>query len=68
MSSAERLRERLQGSDAGVFLWVRADEEDGVLEAEVRCRLAAEWPFATVRWPGRDISREEWDALPDAQP
>lgn len=60
-----------QGADADVFLWVRADEEDGgdleqVLEAEVRRWIAAEWPFEEVRWPGRDISWEEWDALPDS--
>ena len=59
-----------QGADAEVCLWVRSDEEDGdleaVLEAEVREWLDAEWPFGTVRWPGREISWEEWDLLPDA--
>jgi hypothetical protein len=59
-----------QGADADVFLWVRADEEDGdleqVLEAEVRRWIDAEWPFEDVRWPGRDITWEDWDALPDA--
>jgi hypothetical protein len=58
------------GADAEVCLWVRADEEDGdlerVLEAEVRGWLEREWPFETVRWPGREISWEEWDALEDA--
>ena len=37
-----------------------------VLEAEVRAWLEAEWPFEQVRWPGRDISWEDWEALPDA--
>jgi hypothetical protein len=59
-----------QGANAEVCLWVRADEEDGdlerVLEAAVREWLDAEWPFETIRWPGREISWEEWDALPDA--
>jgi hypothetical protein len=59
-----------EGADAEVCLWVRADEEDGdleqVLEAAVREWLDAEWPFETIRWPGREISWEEWDALPDA--
>jgi len=59
-----------QGADADVFLWVRSDEEGGdleeVLEGEVRRWLDAEWPFATVRWPGRDLAWEDWDRLPDA--
>jgi len=59
-----------QGADADVFLWVRSDEEgsdlEEVLEREVRRWLDAEWPFETVRWPGRDLSWEDWDRLPDA--
>jgi hypothetical protein len=59
-----------QGADAEICLWVRTDEEDGdleqVLEAAVREWLTAEWPFEAIRWPGRDIGWEEWDALPDA--
>jgi hypothetical protein len=59
-----------QGADAEVCMWVRSDEEEGdleeVLEATVREWIDAEWPFETVRWPGREISWEEWDALPDA--
>jgi hypothetical protein len=58
------------GADAEVCLWVRADEEAGdleaVLEAAVREWLTAEWPFETICWPGREISWDEWDALPDA--
>ena len=44
---------------------MRSDEEGGdleeVLEAAVRRWLDAEWPFETVRWPGREISWEDWD-------
>jgi hypothetical protein len=58
------------GADAEVCMWVRADEESTGLEDEVEAAvrewLAAEWPFETIRWPGREISWEEWDALPDA--
>ena len=57
------------GADADVSFWVRADELHTGLEAEleaaVRAWIAADWPFATVRWPGRDISWEAWNALPD---
>ena len=57
------------GADADVSFWVRADELDTGLEAEleaaVRAWIAADWPFAKVRWPGRDISWDDWDALPD---
>ena len=59
-----------QGADAEAYLWVRADEEDGdleqVLEAAVRRWLSSDWPFENVRWPGRELSWAEWDALPDA--
>ncbi len=59
-----------RGVDAEVTLWVRSDEEDGDLEAElelaVREWLEHEWPFTTVRWPGREISWEDWNNLPDA--
>ncbi|MEU4830364.1 GNAT family N-acetyltransferase [Streptosporangium sp. NPDC023615] len=60
-----------RGADADVSFWVR-DEEEGTgleeeLEAAVRAWLATSWPYASVRWPGRDISWEEWDLLPDAE-
>jgi hypothetical protein len=57
------------GADAEVCFWVRADEEEtgleDVLERAVRAWIDADWPFGTVRWPGRDISWEDWEALPD---
>jgi hypothetical protein len=58
------------GADAEVTFWVRTEEEDTGLEeaveGAVRHWIAAEWPFERVRWPGREISWKEWDALPDA--
>ncbi|MGJ6962317.1 GNAT family N-acetyltransferase [Streptosporangium sp. G11] len=58
-----------RGADADVSFWVRADEEGTGLEEElepvVRAWLDEAWPYATVRWPGREISWEEWDLLPD---
>jgi hypothetical protein len=58
------------GADAEVTLWVRVEEEGTGLEEELERRarewLAAEWPFERVRWPGRELSWEEWDRLPEA--
>jgi hypothetical protein len=58
------------GADADVAFWVRDDEATTGLEAEleraVRAWVAADWPFETIRWPGLELSWEEWDALPDA--
>jgi Acetyltransferase (GNAT) domain len=58
------------GADADVAFWVRDDEAGTGLEAElepaVRAWVAADWPFETIRWPGLELSWEEWDALPDA--
>ena len=53
---------------------ISASEVDRVVFSErplpkwtrVAKTIAAEWPFEEVRWPGRDISWEEWDALPDS--
>ncbi|NHC47118.1 GNAT family N-acetyltransferase [Motilibacter aurantiacus] len=57
------------GADADVAFWVRASEAGTGLEAEleafVRRWLAEEWPFGTVRYPGRDLTWAEWEALPD---
>lgn len=59
-----------RGADAEVSLWVRTDEEASDLEAElelaVREWLDHEWPFETIRWPGREIAWEDWNNLPDA--
>ena len=57
-----------QGIDAEVSMWVRASEADTGLDEELyeTCRrwVEAEWPFDRVAYPGREYTREEWDALP----
>jgi hypothetical protein len=59
-----------EGADAEVTLWVRVEEEatglEEAVEDAVRSWIAAEWPFERVRWPGREISWDEWARLPDA--
>jgi hypothetical protein len=57
--------------DADVQLWVRASEAatgfEEVLFQTVKDWIAREWPFERVAYPGREISREEWDALPPSR-
>jgi len=60
---------RKRGYDAAVFLWARASELDhgleSRLEAAVKAWIAKEWPFKNVAYPGRGLSREEYQKLPD---
>jgi hypothetical protein len=55
-------------ADADVSFWVRTDELqtglEAALETTVRRWVAEAWPFQRVLYPGRDISWDEWDALP----
>jgi hypothetical protein len=57
-----------EGYDANIQIWVRASEADGDFEdrffAFVQDWIARDWPFQRVAYPGKEISREEWDALP----
>lgn len=57
-----------EGLEAEVSMWVRASEVDTGLDAElyetVRRWVDDEWPFDRVAYPGREYTREEWDALP----
>ena len=57
-----------EGYDANVQMWVRASELaagfDERLFTTVREWIARDWPFERVAYPGREISRAEWDALP----
>ena len=60
---------RKRGYDAEVFFWARQSELASGLEERlgtaVRAWLASRWPFKSVAYPGRDISLEEWRALPE---
>jgi hypothetical protein len=59
------------GFDAEVYLWVRTDELgtglEETLEEAVRRWISEEWPFEKVIYPGRDLTFEEWDALPGGE-
>jgi hypothetical protein len=59
------------GAEAEITFWVRADEVatglEAALEATIRPWIAEVWPFKRVIYPGRDLSWEEWDALPDRE-
>ncbi|MEI7968787.1 MAG: GNAT family N-acetyltransferase [Betaproteobacteria bacterium] len=59
---------RKRAFDAEVFFWVRATGcpagFEGRLATAVNQWLQAEWPFATIARPGRDIPWEDWDRLP----
>lgn len=56
-------------ADAEIAFWVRKDELDTgleeTLEETVRKWISSEWPFESVLYPGRDMTWEEVDALPD---
>lgn len=57
-----------EGFDADVQTWVRASEAakgfDRPFFEQVRAWIARDWPFERVAYPGREITREAWDALP----
>ena len=57
------------GHDVEVSLWVRASEAETGLDAHlyetVRRWIAEAWPFETPAYPGREISWEDWAALPE---
>lgn len=56
------------GFDADVQMWVRESESTSGLDERlyrtVRGWIERDWPFERVAYPGREISREGWDALP----
>lgn len=62
---------RKRGHDAVVTLWARQSELAGGLETRlygaVKAWLATAWPFRRVAFPGRDISWDDWNAIPVAQ-
>ncbi len=53
--------------DADVQMWVRSSESttgfDDLLFRTVKGWIEQVWPFDRVAYPGREITREEWDAL-----
>jgi len=57
------------GYDAKVILWVRQSEIrnglDEKLFSAVKIWLSEEWWFTTVAFPGRQLSWQEWESLPD---
>lgn len=57
------------GADAEVSWWVRDGYVDTdlehVLDRLVPRWLASAWPFGAVRCIGRDLTWDEWLALPD---
>ncbi len=54
--------------DALVLMWTVPDAAKN-LDTEVyeglKRWVAEKWPFASVGYPGRDVSFEEWDKLPE---
>lgn len=56
-----------RGYDAQVAMWVtKADYDRGFekpLFEEVKAWLSTSWPFQSVAWPGRTISKQEWQNL-----
>lgn len=57
------------GADAEVSWWIRDEYLGTGVEVElgrfVPQWLASAWPFTAVRYIGRDLTWEEWLALPD---
>jgi len=57
------------GHDAKVILWVRHSEFESGLDEKlylaVKAWLSAEWWFKSAAFPGREMSRQDWEGLPD---
>jgi hypothetical protein len=57
------------GADADVCWWVVdalvGSPVEAMLERAVPAWLAADWPLERVRYPGRDLSWEDWLSLPN---
>lgn len=57
------------GADADVSWWVVDDlvgsPAEAALDEAVPVWLAQRWPFEVVRYPGRELTWAEWEALPD---
>lgn len=57
------------GFDAEIQMWVRSSEAHTGLDERVyqtvREWIARVWPWKKVAYPGREYTREEWDAMPN---
>jgi hypothetical protein len=57
-----------QGYDAVATLWVTKDQHaagfDKELYRDMKAWLAKNWPFQKVAWPGIEMTREDFKALP----
>lgn len=57
------------GYEAVVRMWVTQEEFEAGFDAElfeaVKKWIPEAWPFEKVAYPGREMSMEEWKALPD---
>lgn len=62
-------RSEKTGYDAKVICWVRKSEYlnglDEKLFATVKSWLSNKWWFNSVAFPGRELSWEQWDLIPD---
>jgi RimJ/RimL family protein N-acetyltransferase len=60
------------GADAEISWWVRDEHVGGPVEAALDAFVprwvAEEWPLRAPRYVGRDLSWEEWLALPELEP
>ena len=57
------------GADADISWWVITHPEQAAIETTllelVPRWIADEWPFSNPRFIGRDLSWDQWHALPD---
>jgi len=57
------------GYDAEVYLWARQSELENGLEdrlyVTVRSWISGDWRFKSVAYPGRAISWDQWNKLPN---
>ena len=55
--------------DAEVFMWVRESELESGLDQRlfdaIQKWLELDWPFSNPAYPGRTISWDKWESLPD---
>lgn len=60
---------RKEGHDAQVTLWTHSDELKHGLDDElyriVQSWIREVWPFQKPAFPGREVSLEKWNAIPD---